>query len=213
VGSTADQKPKRAERPRCSADPPIKRFAQRHTYLGTDAIAARDLGFAMAGRQPASNAISAAAASVLEKRTESLQSLMHVPQSQPPKRQASPDLKRREDSVKPDFGPPSKRQRPLTPPHRDRERFDGPPPPRRRMASPAGWEKERDRELGHIKRDRDEDKPSPLPTVLSWFVGQLPNPATFDGTCHSICVTMAFSLCIDRRIFCVFSHRSDFQGR
>ncbi|KIM62980.1 hypothetical protein SCLCIDRAFT_24567 [Scleroderma citrinum Foug A] len=161
-------------------DPPIKRFAQRHTYLGTDAIAARDLGFAMAGRQPASNAISAAAASALEKRTESLQSLMHVPQSQPPKRQASPEPKRREDSVKPDFGPPSKRQRPLTPPHRDRERFDA-PPPRRRMASPAGWEKERDRELGHIKRDRDEDKPSPLPTVLSWFVGQLPNPATFDG--------------------------------
>ena len=29
-------------------DPPIKRCAQRHIYLGTDAIAARDLGFARA---------------------------------------------------------------------------------------------------------------------------------------------------------------------
>ena len=197
---TAGQKPKRAKTPHL-ADPPIKRFAQRHTYLGTDAIAARDLGFAMAGRQPAGNASSIAAVSTLEKRTESLQSMMHVPQSQPSKRQPSPDLKRREDSVKPDFGPPSKRQRALSPPReRDRDRFDG-PPPRRRFASPAGWEKERDRELGHIKRDRDEDKPSPLPAVLSWFVGQLPNPATFDGTCRSFCVTMGNYCCIDRPIF------------
>jgi hypothetical protein len=29
-------------------DPPIKRFAQRHMYLGTDAITDRDLGFALA---------------------------------------------------------------------------------------------------------------------------------------------------------------------
>ena len=87
-------------------------FAQCYTYLGADAIAARDLGFAMAGCQPASNAISVAA-SALEKRTESLQSMMYVPQSQPPKKQVSPDLKQREGSVKPDFGPPSKCQRAL----------------------------------------------------------------------------------------------------
>ena len=30
------------------SDPPIKRFAQRHTYLSTDAIASRDLGASMA---------------------------------------------------------------------------------------------------------------------------------------------------------------------
>jgi len=29
-------------------DPPIKHLVQRHIYLGTDAIAVRDLGFAMA---------------------------------------------------------------------------------------------------------------------------------------------------------------------
>ncbi|KAG6336073.1 hypothetical protein ID866_3020 [Astraeus odoratus] len=167
-----------------SNDPPIKRFAQRHTYLGTDAIAARDLGFAMAGRQPGSAGSASASTMSFEKRTESLQSLIpqtNVPPPQPPKRQPSPDLKRREDSVKPDFGPPTKRQRPLTPPReRDRDRFDG-PPHRRRFASPAGWEKERDRELGHLKREREDDKPLPLPAVLSWFVGQLPNPTTFDG--------------------------------
>ena len=50
--STADQKPKCAERPHFPADPPIKHFAQRHTYLGTDTIAARDLRFSMAGHQP-----------------------------------------------------------------------------------------------------------------------------------------------------------------
>ncbi|KAI6040984.1 hypothetical protein EDC04DRAFT_2989123 [Pisolithus marmoratus] len=163
-------------------DPPIKRFAQRHTYLGTDAIAARDLGFAMA--KPAAGGNTATSVASLERRTESFQSMApasHVPQTQTSKRHSTPDLKRREDSVKPDFGPPSKRQRPLSPPReRDRDRSDG-PPHRRRFASPAGWEKERDRELGHLKRERDEDKPSPLPTVLSWFVGQLPNPATFDG--------------------------------
>ncbi|KAH7881852.1 hypothetical protein F5I97DRAFT_1818069 [Phlebopus sp. FC_14] len=164
-------------------DPPIKRFAQRHTYLGTDTIAARDLGFAVAARQQTGPSPTTSTAS-LDKRTDSLLSLTsaaHMPPSQPPvKRQATPDLKRREDSVKPDFGPPAKRQRPLTPPReRDRDRFDG--SYRRRFGSPAGWEKDRDRELMAIKRDREEEKSSTLPAVLSWFVGQLPNPASFDG--------------------------------
>ncbi|KIK92794.1 hypothetical protein PAXRUDRAFT_829635 [Paxillus rubicundulus Ve08.2h10] len=163
-------------------DPPIKRFAQRHTYLGTDAIAARDLGFAMAGRQQ----VGPGSSSFIEKRTDSLVSITstaHIQPPQPPqKRQPSPDLKRREDSVKPDFAPPAKRPRPLSPLRdRDRDRFsDG--PARKRFGSPAGWEKERDRELHTIKRDREhDDKSSTLPAVLSWFVGQLPNPASFDG--------------------------------
>jgi cleavage stimulation factor subunit 3 len=163
-------------------DPPIKRFAQRHTYLGTDAIAARDLGFAMAGRQQ----VGPGSSSSIEKRTDSLVSITstaHIqPPQPPPKRQPSPDLKRREDSVKPDFAPPAKRPRPSSPIRdRDRDRFsDG--PARKRFGSPAGWEKDRDRELHTIKRDREhEDKSSNLPAVLSWFVGQLPNPASFDG--------------------------------
>lgn len=167
-----------------SQDPPIKRFAQRHTYLGTDAIAARDLGFAMAARQPAALG-STSTLNSIEKRTDSLFSLTsasHMPTSQPPvKRTSSPDYKRREGSARPDFGPPSKRQRPSSPPprDRDRERWEG--PPRRRFGSPAGWERERDRELQHVKKDREDDKASTLPTVISWFVGQLPSPASFDG--------------------------------
>jgi len=35
--------------------PPIKRLAQRHIYLGMDAIAARDLGFAMARKATTSS--------------------------------------------------------------------------------------------------------------------------------------------------------------
>ncbi|KAN0098123.1 Suppressor of forked protein (Suf) domain containing protein [Tylopilus felleus] len=163
-------------------DPPIKRFAQRHTYLGTDAIAARDLGFAMAGRQPVG---ASSSTSSLEKRTDSLLSITsaaHMPPIQPPpKRQASPELKRREESVKPEFAPPAKRARPMSPPReRDRDRFsDG---PRKRFGSPAAWEKDRDREPLPMKRDREhDDKSTTLPAVLTWFVGQLPNPASFDG--------------------------------
>jgi len=49
------------------SDPPIERFAQHHIYLGMDAIAARDLGFAMARQGAAGNGIG---------RTETQQSLM-----------------------------------------------------------------------------------------------------------------------------------------
>jgi len=163
-------------------DPPIKRFAQRHTYLGTDAIAARDLGFAVAGRQPVGVSSST---SSLEKRTDSLLSITsaaHMPPTQPPpKRQPSPELKRREESAKPEFAPPAKRARAMSPSRdRDRDRFsDG---PRRRLGSPAAWEKDRDREPHPLKRDREPDyKATTLPAVLTWFVGQLPNPASFDG--------------------------------
>lgn len=162
-------------------DPPIKRFAQRHTYLGTDAIAARDLGFAMAGRQPAG---ASSSTSFLEKHTDSLLSITsaaHMPPTQPPaKRQPSPELKRREESVKPEFAPPAKRPRPMSPPRdRERDRFaDG---PRRRFGSPAAWEKDRDREPQHPVRREPDDKSTTFPAVLSWFVGQLPNPASFDG--------------------------------
>ncbi|KAF8632394.1 hypothetical protein AX17_004835 [Amanita inopinata Kibby_2008] len=44
-------------------DPPMKRFAQRHMYLGVDAIASRDLGFAMAKKAGASGASSTSGAS------------------------------------------------------------------------------------------------------------------------------------------------------
>jgi cleavage stimulation factor subunit 3 len=135
----------------------------------------------MAARHPAASA----STSSIEKRTDSLLSLSsasHMPANQSStKRASSPDYKRREDSVRPDFGPPAKRQRPSSPPPREhRERWEG--HPRKRFGSPAGWERERDRELQHVKKDREDDKASTLPAVISWFVGQLPNPGSFDGS-------------------------------
>ncbi|OSX60713.1 hypothetical protein POSPLADRAFT_1183237 [Postia placenta MAD-698-R-SB12] len=170
-------------------DPPIKRFAERHKYLGTDAIAARDLGFTLSRQgstQGRTNGTSALA------RTDTQMSLLSSqPSSQPQavpgssKRPSSPDHRRREDSRAPDYGPPAKRQRGSPPPRdRDRERWDG--PPRRRHGSPPHWgERERDRDGPSSRRfkqeDREDEKPVVLPPVLSWFVGMLPAPAAFDG--------------------------------
>ncbi|KAM6489260.1 Suppressor of forked protein (Suf) domain containing protein [Amanita muscaria] len=46
-------------------DPPMKRFAQRHTYLGVDAIASHDLGFAFAKKpgRPSAGSVSAVSGS------------------------------------------------------------------------------------------------------------------------------------------------------
>ncbi|PPR07843.1 hypothetical protein CVT24_002988 [Panaeolus cyanescens] len=135
-----------------ASDPPIKRFAQRHMYLGTDAIADRDLGFAMARRgTSSSNGTSTSLG-----RSETSQSLLNIPSTLNPsssnngntgpssgrqggpstqaqnKRPASPDYGKRDDS-RGDFGSGYKRQRPLSPGpggrggDRDRERDrDGP---------------------------------------------------------------------------------------
>jgi cleavage stimulation factor subunit 3 len=114
------------------------------------------------------------------------------------KRPQSPgDYKRRDDrSSGADYGSSHKRQRPLSPPpvrererDRERDRWDGPPPSRRRYASPLPWERERERDLAPPRRERlppsekDDDKPplSALPPILSWFVGMLPSPNSFDG--------------------------------
>jgi cleavage stimulation factor subunit 3 len=101
------------------------------------------------------------------------------------KRQASPDHRKREESRSGDYGPSShKRSRPMSPVRdRDRERWDG---PRRRFASPPPWERDRDRDgppppPRRMDRERDDEKIVSIPTVISWFVGQLPAPAVFDG--------------------------------
>lgn len=117
------------------------------------------------------------------------------------KRASSPDHKRRDDRGA-DYGAPAhKRQRPMSPPpprerdrDRDRDRWDGPPPSRRRYASPPAWERERERDaVVAPRRDRvpppekEEEKPvSSLPPIISWFVGELPSPSSFDGeiSCH-----------------------------
>lgn len=201
------------------ADPPIKRLAQRHIYLGTDAIADRDLGFAMARRAGSSNTIGRTETGLSvptnSQATTPGNSLHHT--SSGNKRPASPDGRKRDDGRSNDHGPGHKRARANSPPRaqeRDRERWDG-PPGRRRFNSPApnpgGWDHRDDRGGGpgagggngprgreplppprsqqsqHHDRDDDKSKSVQLPNVLQYFIGQLPAPASFDGTCCTLC--------------------------
>ncbi|EPQ59815.1 Suf-domain-containing protein [Gloeophyllum trabeum ATCC 11539] len=174
-------------------DPPIKRFAQRHTYLGTDAIAARDLGFSFA-RPPAPAPSTSARGNALGP-NDTAQSLLGAPnqntsqafQAPPPssghKRAPSPDHKRRDDGPgRVNDGPPVyKRARASPPPReRDRDRWDGPP---RRYGSPA-WDRDRERRGPPPRRmemEREEEKPVVLPPILSSFIGQLPSAAAFNA--------------------------------
>ena len=187
-----------------SSDPPIKRFAQRHTYLNVDGIANRDLGVSLARQHALS-------------RTDTIQSLapttsgsgsgsgsganqLTAQSSTLTKRPSSPDrpLRRSDDTKAEDRAPAHKRVRESSPPSssmrdrdrdRDRDRWGGSKD--RRYGSPA-WDRDRDRERdrspGRRARtsggpaEREEPEKIVIPQVLSWFVGQLPPPPTFDGT-------------------------------
>jgi cleavage stimulation factor subunit 3 len=172
------------------SDPPIKRFAQRHTYHATDAIAARDLGVAIA-RQSSGTTTSSSSTNSLG-RTDTQTSLLTggggTPQptttpAAPPvqhKRAPSPDHKRRESDP---HGPPQyKRARAASPPGRDRERWDGHGGGRKRYNSPS-WDRDRERDAPAPRRARDqeEEKTVNVPSVISWFIGTLPGPDVFDG--------------------------------
>jgi len=176
-------------------DPPIKRFAQRHMYLGTDAIADRDLGFALARKATAPNPLG---------KSETQQSLMSSG-TQGTKRVASPDYRnKREDNRGVgvggggggggDYSQGSKRMRPSSPPRgvdRDREtRWEGPSSRRRPFSPPptSAWDRDdrpRAREplLPPRAQEREEEKPRQIsiPPVISWFVGDLPAATSFDG--------------------------------
>ncbi|KAG6837133.1 hypothetical protein H0H93_014038 [Arthromyces matolae] len=158
------------------SDPPIKRFAQRHTYLGVDAIAAQDLGFALARKAPQSM-------SRIEPNPPAVGNNSIIPPAShaPNKRAASPENNRkRDDRGGQDYGQSHKRARGASPPprgDRDRDRYDG-PQARRRSPPPPAWERE-----GRDRPPREDEKPRQptIPNVLSWFVGELPTPASFDG--------------------------------
>ena len=102
------------------------------------------------------------------------------------KRASSPDHRRRDESR--DY--PSKRVRASSPApgrgrDRDRDRWEG--PPHRRHASPVR-DREWDRDgppppssRARFKEEKEEDKGVQLPNVLSWFIGTLPAPNSFDG--------------------------------
>jgi cleavage stimulation factor subunit 3 len=166
-------------------------------YLGIDAIADRDLGFAMARKATATNSLG---------KSETQQSLISSgPQGT--KRMASPDYRgKREDnrgsggSGGGDYNNQgNKRMRPSSPPprgvDRDREtRWEGPSTSsRRRPFSPpppaSTWDRDdrpppRAREpLPPRAQEREEEKPRQvsIPPVISWFVGDLPAASSFDG--------------------------------
>ncbi|KAH8832695.1 Suf-domain-containing protein [Flagelloscypha sp. PMI_526] len=135
------------------SETPIKRFAQRHMYLGTDAIATRDLGFSQT-KKPNTN----------KSKTAGTKDVSLVLSSTGPsasnKRAPSPESRK---------VPEPKRARPNSPPRggddRDRSwnsRRKSPPPPPR--------------------RDREEEKPPiHIPAVITSFIGQLPSASSFDG--------------------------------
>ncbi|GLB33223.1 putative suf-domain-containing protein [Lyophyllum shimeji] len=163
-------------------DPPIKRFAQRHIYLGTDAIAARDLGFAMARK-----ATSTTQTLARSETSQSIASTGPPPPSTVNKRAGSPEYRKRDDRG--DYGQTHKRARPLSPPpvrgvDRERERWE---PRGRRFSPPApSWE-HRDRDRAPLPppraHEREEEKPRivTIPSVISWFLGELPTASAFDG--------------------------------
>lgn len=161
-------------------DPPIKRFAERHKYLGCDAIAVRDLGFTFGRGNGSANKTEAQPTPSPTTQPSS----QAPPAAAPAKRPVSPDHRRRDESRSSSDYPPSKRQRPVSPPRgHDRDRW-GDGRGRGRYASPSPWERERERDGGHgrkYEREREEDKSVAIPPVLSWFVGMLPSPASFDG--------------------------------
>lgn len=191
-------------------DPPIKRFAQRYTYLKVDAIANRDIGVAATKKH---NARSAAALG----KTETLGSMAGTAAT---KRPASPDhrAKREDNRNFNEGGSGYKRQRGNASPardrdmpmrdrdrdHRDRDGRDRWGDNRGRRFSPApptsgqSWDSSKDRDRddrdggrGYGPGGRDTKKeesfrsgppPVQVPPIVSWFVGELPPAASFDGS-------------------------------
>ncbi|KAG6887539.1 hypothetical protein C0995_014547 [Termitomyces sp. Mi166 len=178
------------------ADPPIKRFAQRHTYLGTDAIAAQDLGFALARKAPQALGRTETTTSVTTSNPGSVGSIGGSGGSgtninaASHKRPASPDYRKREErggGGGGDYSQSHKRARGMSPPpprnERDRDRWDAPPSSRRRHSPPPpNWDRD-GRERAPLPPPREEEKPKvpSLPNVISWFIGELPTPTSFDG--------------------------------
>lgn len=175
-------------------DNSMRRFAQRHMYGSHDPIAERDLGYV---RLP--NGSGSSTSSNGSTKAEILVAAAPVPASLPAvaavqsttKRPASVDRGRPNPyNESPDLGPPSnKRARELSPPRdrdrRDRDRRDGPPPPRRRYGSPDWGRGSPPRRDAH-SRDWDRDSSSHddrtlVPGPVSFFMGVLPPSSSFDG--------------------------------
>lgn len=178
----------------------MRRFAQRHMYGNHDPIAERDLGYV---RLP--NGSGSSTSSNGSTKPDALAAVTSLPAPLPAivavqsstKRPASVDRGRPNPyNEPPDIGPPSKRPRELSPPRdrerRDRDRRDGPPPPRRRYGSPDWGRGSPPRREGH-SRDWDRDSSSQddrtlVPGPVSFFMGLLPPSGSFDGKAFFVCL-------------------------
>ncbi|KAJ7738637.1 Suf-domain-containing protein [Mycena metata] len=153
-------------------DPPIKRFAQRHTYHSLDAIADHDLGFAKTRRlSPGATAptLKPNGNGGGNEATTATQSFSPNSNKRPP-----PPLDRERETE-------YKRLR-LDNSERDHLRQYSPPPP------PSI-------QRNHLPPRRHEPppkeiKPLQLPPILHCFVSQLPPRETFDGPIFSITALM-----------------------
>jgi cleavage stimulation factor subunit 3 len=189
-------------------DPPIKCFAQRHIYLGTDAIAARDLGFTIARQSSRSSHTNGATLTRTDTVTSVLRGSDQPAATSPIKRPPSPDHRKHAPPVTMVPRCISVRGRCRlrgtgTGTGTGTERWDG--PPRRRFASPLTWDRDRDREEPpprRIGRDREE-KPVTIPSVISWFCRQLPAPAVFDGE-FVVRMIPSYSYVFTLQVLCYF---------
>ena len=187
-------------------DPPIKRLAQRHMYLGTDVIANRDLGFAIAQRAN-NNSIGqwTQTSTPLLANSQQTTTVPHIHRAgtggsskRKQQRGPSPEYQTRADRRGVHYSTMHKRSRPASPPSargpdRNRDsRRDGRSSRRSFSPPPAAWERE-ERRLGRRgelpeppgMQGREEEKPrqGAIPQVPSWFIGdsELPTPLPFDG--------------------------------
>lgn len=173
-------------------DSGMRRFAQRHMYGSHDPIAERDLGYV---RPPGGSGSSTSSNGSVK--PEAFPTPTPLPVVQPPvKRPPSPPERGRPGpySEHSDIGPPTKRQREMSPPRererRDRDRRDVPPPPRRRYGSPDWNRGSPPRRDGH-PRDWERDSSSHddralVPGPTSLFMGLLPPSTGFDGNVLSL---------------------------
>jgi cleavage stimulation factor subunit 3 len=163
-------------------DPPIKRFAQRHTYPATDAIAARDLGWVKAKSQSGSSSSLSSNSQNGATFASSQGSMSHI-HGNSGKRASSPNESgpsslfrqggKREGGDHLSGHGPSKRPRAMSPARdrdRDRDRERGGWDHRGRKASPTR------------RRDpKEEDKSVILPGPLAAFIAEIPPNTSFDG--------------------------------
>ncbi|KAJ6447973.1 Suf-domain-containing protein [Mycena vitilis] len=150
------------------SDPPIKRFAQRHTYHSIDAIANHDLGFVKTHKLGGS-ATFHTTASVPPPGAPS--STLINPNNH--RNGAAPTNPNKRVAPPPDHED-RKRQRPD---ERDRDRRRYSPPP---SASGPSWERDRDVKPPMPPREKEKKPPIP-PPVIHRFLTQLPPRETFDG--------------------------------